>query len=144
MENVQMNCIEKVLSLSMYTIYDSPCYKELQPEILIVDVTSKCCQHMDNIITVALCSLISLQISGYLLAMLNIVSSGNDHSMFSTSYQWLFYGGGEVSKLWKSQQILVWLGTKEIRFMNCLAKQLDASRSTDFVPVFSWNYSKMQ
>jgi hypothetical protein len=38
----------KVLSLSMYTIYDSPCYKELQPEILIVDVTSKCCQHMER------------------------------------------------------------------------------------------------
>lgn len=32
----------------MYMIYDSPCYKELRPEILIVDVTSKCCQHMER------------------------------------------------------------------------------------------------
>jgi hypothetical protein len=32
----------------MYMIYDSPCYKELWPEILIVDVTLKRCQHMER------------------------------------------------------------------------------------------------
>jgi hypothetical protein len=50
-------------------------------------------------------------------------------------------GGIKVVKI-STNFSLTW--NKKIHFMNSLAKQLDVSSSTYFVPVFSWNYSKMQ